>query len=190
MKIAFVGPPASGKTTLALTVTAQLKLQYNAEIAPEFARTYILQNGGIQDAFEQYLILRKQKQMEDILASRHDIVVCDSATFLCYIYARRLVDYLSDRYLNVLELIHRESLANYYNLVFYLDAESTHQINDNVRIHTAGQLAGLGTAIRGFMDAEGIKYFILKGNLQERTDSALRLINQKLDERQCFQSVA
>lgn len=182
MRIAFVGPPASGKTTLALAVTSQLKLQHNAEIAPEFARTYILQNGGIYDAFEQYLILKQQKQMEDILSSRHDIVVCDSATFLCYVYARRLVNHLSDRYLNVLELIHREALANHYDLVFYLDIEGPYHIDDNVRIHTAGQLTGLGTAIKGFMDAEGIQYTVLKGSLNERVNNALQIINQRLLE--------
>ncbi|MBI2899327.1 MAG: ATP-binding protein [Planctomycetes bacterium] len=91
-KIAVVGAPSSGKTVLARRLTNTLSLLgYGADSAIEYARTYLFRYvkpaaRQSQDLLDQVMIYLGQRRREEDL--RHcDFVVCDSATFLPYVFA-------------------------------------------------------------------------------------------------------
>lgn len=171
IKVAFVGPPASGKTATAMLLTSKLKAMHiNAEMVPEYARTYIVQNGGINNLFEQFVILRQQCAAEEELLSRHDVVVCDSASFLCYVYARRLAGNLDERKANALSLMYRDVMKHVwtYAAIYFVQPKEIGILDDGVRTQVMGDLPAIAAAIRGFLDLEGVPYKVLGGSPEER----------------------
>lgn len=91
-KIAIVGAPSTGKTVLARRLVNTLSLAgYDADAATEYARTYLFRyvkprRRRRQDLLDQVMIYLGQKRREEDLA-HCDCVVCDSATFLPFVWA-------------------------------------------------------------------------------------------------------
>lgn len=160
-----------------MLLTSKLKAMHvNAEMVPEYARTYIVQNGGISSLFEQFVILRQQCAAEEDLLSRHDVVVCDSASFLCYIYARRLAGELDERKANALSLLYRDVIEHAwtYGRIYFVRPGEVGVLDDGVRVQTVGELPAIAAAIRGFLDLEGVPYKVLNGSPEERVAVVLK----------------
>ena len=87
-RIALLGAESSGKTTLAVELTAALcEMGYNAGLVPEFLRTWCEQNSRLPNFEDQEVILEGQLALEDAAATRFDIVVCDPATITTGFYS-------------------------------------------------------------------------------------------------------
>ena len=125
-KIAIVGPPSTGKTTLAYEVTHKLKKMGKvATFCPEYVRRWMSKHDTVPSiVLDQFAILRGQLDLENDLAKTQDIVVTDVAAWLGPVYASMLVgkdptkNEMSDWY-HVTDLIEK-SLKNKYDLVFLL----------------------------------------------------------------------
>lgn len=87
-RIALLGAESSGKTTLAVELTAALcEMGYNAGLVPEFLRTWCEQNSRLPNFEDQEIILEGQLALEDAAATRFDIVVCDPAAITTGFYS-------------------------------------------------------------------------------------------------------
>ncbi len=78
IKIAITGPESTGKTTL----TEALCKHFTAFLVPEFARTYLIQNGNKQD-YETILFMAHQQIMleNEALKAKHPLIICDTDLF-------------------------------------------------------------------------------------------------------------
>jgi hypothetical protein len=85
-KIAFIGAPGTGKSTLAQALVPKLKLLgLDVEFVPEYARSYLRRTGSIESPFENFVIHAGACEREDEL-DVHDFMVTDSASFLAETY--------------------------------------------------------------------------------------------------------
>lgn len=184
LKICIVAPPSCDKTTTAREVVKILKKQHriNAEVAEEYARKYtrdnyddLDDNHPIYDPHQQYPIMLGQIEVEDKVSRRHDVTICDSSTFLGYVYARAMVTGLpktmrhKPMYQKLLKDLHEMSLQQLpsYDSVFLFEPTGF-VFQDGVRSQKDADQAPLFTRIKGFLDAEGVKYTQLSGTAEEK----------------------
>lgn len=94
IRIGITGVPGAGKTSLARGLCASLRRiegLKNVELVSEYARRYISKHGDIQDMWEQYRILAKQREWEDSVDNgKIDMMISDSPIFLGFIYCLEL----------------------------------------------------------------------------------------------------
>lgn len=89
MKIAFVGGPGLGKTTIAMDTAAALKKDsIVAGFVAEYARTWMAKHGRTpRNVEDQAMIMRGQRKREAEASLTQDVIVTDSTTWMCAIYA-------------------------------------------------------------------------------------------------------
>src|SRR3989338_6319082 len=90
-KIAVVGAPGAGKTTIAGGVALRLREKgFNVGQVTEYAYTYCNRYGQPTHWLEQIMIfMGEQKREKDL--DHCDFVVCDAAMFLALVYMRLLM---------------------------------------------------------------------------------------------------
>ncbi len=87
-RIALLGAESSGKTTLAIELTAALRDRgYNAGMVPEYLRIWCEENSRLPDFDDQDLILEGQLALEETAASQFDVLVCDPAAITTGFYS-------------------------------------------------------------------------------------------------------
>lgn len=175
-KLCIVGAPSCRKTTVAEQLKIRLKTTgYNAELAPESARTYIMKFGAPTHPAEQMLIAMGQIDIEDLISGKHDIVICDSASFLSYIYTMRLgTDKKTEA---IKEEVHRLVMpyVKTYDYVFFAPKQGP-MVNDNVRFQTNEETIEISNQIKGFLDLERIPYVTLNGSIDEKVAQILKVL--------------
>lgn len=120
-KIAFIGIPGSGKTTLTRRLATELSLNHNVEIIEEFARSYISKLGGIESVTEQFLITEKQIQREEHIKA--DILITDSPVFQGFNYLNDLIsDSKKDSFYvtEIFKRIYEYNIESPYDIVFHI----------------------------------------------------------------------
>ena len=114
-RVAVLGAESSGKTTLAIGLTAALcELGYNAGLVPEYLRTWCQENARLPDFADQDVILAGQLASEETAAVQYDVLVCDPAAITTGFYTR--IYFESDRHLQA-ELLDR------YDHIFLCDID-------------------------------------------------------------------
>jgi nicotinamide riboside kinase len=100
MKLAIVGGPGTGKTTLCYDVASYLKHRNGvAQLAIEYARRWKAKHGRWPNCIgDQAFIMRGQEDMENDYTPTQDILITDSSTWLCAVYASRYTQDRSDMY--------------------------------------------------------------------------------------------
>lgn len=171
IKIAFIGAPDSGKTTLAKMVSAKLNLKgYVPAYVHEFARDYITKyKVRPNTVVEQFYVLDVQETREREMCSNFtQIMYTDSPILLSYIYAIDLVrdakdrDMLAELYGKTLRL-----LVNRYDLIFFL-RPFRETLKDDVRAQDWDRLSRLDIQIKAFLDLHGIEYTELTQDMDSR----------------------
>ena len=185
MKIAIVGAPSCRKSTTADQVNVMLKTQkYNSAVCEEYARTYILRYGPMTVAHEQLIVLLKQVEKEEELSKVHDIVICDTASWLSYIYCSMLLrqtnEFTSIKGRKLLGEIHKRLLRvlHTYDLTFYMPIQES-VVKDGVRVQTDEDRIIIDNKIKGFMSLHDIPYTWLTGPVEEKADYMLGVILDK-----------
>ena len=150
--IAFVGAPASGKSTLASMVYNDMKLSgVNVELVPEFIRYDIHAHGPMKSIWEQYRTRQHQRDIEDAIPQSAEYAVIDSSTLLPFFYACLYADQADARQRLVLHDMYRYMLDDLYlkryHAVFYLPVIDLPSLNfeDGVRFQDADEIATLDT---------------------------------------------
>jgi nicotinamide riboside kinase len=87
-RIALLGAESSGKTTLAIDLTAALRERgYNAGMVPEYLRTWCQENSRLPEFDDQEVIVEGQLALENAAADQFDVLVCDPAAITTGFYS-------------------------------------------------------------------------------------------------------
>ena len=88
-----MGPPASGKSTLAAEVHTELKKKgINSAFVSEAATDYIAEYGVPNSPSDQMVIFYKQLNREKMFLESKDYIICDSSSILNYFYLDLYLD--------------------------------------------------------------------------------------------------
>lgn len=193
LKICIVAAPSCDKTTVAREVVKILKKNYgiNAEIVEEYARKYIRDNyvdeHPLVDPHQQYPIMLGQIELEQKIGNLHDVVVCDSSSFLGYIYAALMVQELPPEqkikpmYLKVLKDLHEialKEISTYDKIFLFSPTGSVFQ--DGVRKQTDDDQVPIFEKIRGFLLSESINFVHIDGDVNHKTQAIISIVLPKL----------
>jgi len=157
--VMVVGPPASGKSTLAAEVHTQLKKRgYNSALVVEAATDYIAEWGIPDSPQDQMIIFYKQLNREKMFLESKDYIICDSSSILNYFYFRTLFkNKLTNKDIASINHIQKEILKhiNTIDEIFYVPPIET-KVEDGIRFHGESEIKKLGTMIKSYLELENI----------------------------------
>jgi len=183
LKIGIVGPPSSGKTTVAEGLSHHYKekgIYKRVELIAEYAREFVIRFGATKPA-DQLHILQEQIKKEEA-AEGADFMFTDSPFWLSYVYACHHGDWNDARDRHYIHAIHELILPRIhaYDLIFYLptNEELRANANDGHRVHTTPQeLWAVDKKIQGFMNLHDIKF----EHLMEPPDKRVPIIYNSIE---------
>lgn len=190
-KIAIVGAPGTGKTTICRGVALDLgKKGFNVGQVIEYAYSYCNRYGQPTHWLEQMEIFRGEQRREKDL-EHCDFVVCDAAMFLAIIYMRLMEpkrgDFRGDINRYHLELKkyrfaekklfgYTQEIEGEYDYIFFLPKEFPMK-KDGVRWQKDDKEAEeISRKIKGFLDFMGWRYYEIKGSIDERINKIVNLV--------------
>jgi nicotinamide riboside kinase len=172
-KIALIGGPGSGKTTLALGFVSHMK--HNSvpwAFVSEYARDYIESYGKDAPAkggdFTQMLFLKKQQEREQRVHPSYGGFVTDSPVFLAWVYAAK---YTSMDFTGRLAKVecYKAALSSLssYSAICWVRREKPY-MQDSARIQTLKEVEALDNFIAEFVRNHGIPLIEIRGDEHER----------------------
>jgi len=178
--IMVMGPPASGKSTLAAEVHTELKKKgINSAFVSEAATDYIAEYGVPNSPSDQMVIFYKQLNREKMFLESKDYIICDSSSILNYFYFRSLFgSELSNKDIASINHIQKEILKhiNTIDMVFYVPPIDT-DTNDGIRFHQGDEIKRLGVLIKSYLEMENITHEDLTNvNMESRVDHIIKSI--------------
>jgi nicotinamide riboside kinase len=140
IRVGICGIPASGKTTLARDLASKcskLKEFKRIELVQEYARDYIKVYGPVTSVLEQFLILEKQIEKEEVACNKElDLMITDSPCFLGFIYTSELPKFSLKEIMFYNDIFRKMVELNYpkprYDIVFHL-SPTLKPVQDGVR---------------------------------------------------------
>jgi nicotinamide riboside kinase len=159
--IMVMGPPASGKSTLAAEVHTELKKKgINSAFVSEAATDYIAEYGVPNSPSDQMVIFYKQLNREKMFLESKDYIICDSSSILNYFYFRSLFSTeLTNKDIASINHIQKEILKhiNTIDMVFYVPPIDT-DTSDGIRFHQGDEIKRLGVLIKSYLEMENITH--------------------------------
>lgn len=165
--ICIMGPPCSGKSTLASEVHTELKkMGINSMFIGEVATEFISEYGVPTNPSDQMVIFYKQLNKEKMFLDSKDYIICDSSSLLNYFYFRGLFPHqLSNKDIATINHIQKEILKsiNSWSNIFYVGPIDT-ETNDGIRFHDKNQINKIDRWIRSYLEIENINFTDLSGS--------------------------
>ena len=180
--IIVMGPPASGKSTLAAEVHTQLKkMGLNSIFVSEAATDYIAEYGTPNTPNDQMIIFYKQLNREKMFLESKDYIICDSSSILNYFYFRTLYPYqLSNKDIASINHMQKEILKhiNLVDYIFYVPSMNT-DTEDGIRFHNTNEIKKLERWIKSYLEIENINHTDLsKIDINDRVDFIIKTITK------------
>ena len=185
VRIAILGGPRCGKTTLIQQLYVDLKIRdINVGVATEYSTDYLRDKGMIESISEQYGIYLGQLHLEKSLDS-HDYAVTDYATFVPYIYGRLMLGdkVRTKKEIEILNDLYSLAIRDLpqYDHIFFVPREFGYK-KDGVRWQDEDIALQIDDAILSFLKAENVNYVEVKGSTKERAKQILDLLNVDYQE--------
>lgn len=172
VKIALLGAPGCGKSTLAAYVYAMLKDDgIDGELVTEYIREHVNKHKRVPSITFQSIVYERQMEKEKILPESLDFFVTDSPHILSYIYASLYIDYNDIDQRELLSDLYAKFLANSrdsYDLVYVLDHNYPPKMDDGVRYQTGKEMKILKKGIPNFLDMHKVNYRILDKDMSTK----------------------
>ena len=177
IRIAILGGPRCGKTTLIQQIYVDMKVRgLNVGAETEYSTEYLKEKGMIETISEQYGIYLGQARLESNL-NNFDYALTDYATFVPYIYGRFMLGdkKRTQKEIEILNDLYKIALndVNKYDHIFYVPREFGYE-KDGVRWQDEDIAIAIDEAIKIFLDSENIKYTVLTGSTRARSESILK----------------
>ncbi|MCF8010432.1 MAG: ATP-binding protein [Clostridiales bacterium] len=186
-KIAVLGGPGTGKTTLCKQLDVDYSLAgYCSSVCLEFARSYISWYGPPENIFEQFLLYEGQKRREREL-DYCDIVFCDNATILNYVYGIMSCDIKSPRETYALMKLFEWAMKDIPSYeIFYIPREFSMN-RDGIRYQDEDFAHVIDQKIKNFLDIMNIPYHSISGDMSTRVQAVKEKIGfiEKEDAEKC-----
>lgn len=185
-KIGICGAPSSGKTETAKILSHLMNTRFcaNSFHVLEYATSFIQKYNRHPDSTDQFMLWYSQRAREVDAASKANIIISDSPTFLSYIYTlfhhRNQMDdqfriHLTKIYKRVLE-----DLKNYSRII-YLQPKNL--IYNNVRFQNSGEMHEIANRIYSFLRWHNIPHIIAEQGDAHRILDNLLYMNETGKER-------
>ena len=180
--IMVMGPPASGKSTLAAEVHTELKKKgLNSIFVSEAATDYIAEYGTPNTPNDQMIIFYKQLNREKMFLESKDYIICDSSSILNYFYFRTLYPYqLSNKDIASINHMQKEILKhiNLVDYIFYVPSMNTNT-EDGIRFHDNNEIKKLERWIKSYLEIENINHTDLSSiDINKRVDFIIKTITK------------
>jgi len=182
-KIAILGGPGTGKTTLCKQLDVDYSMAgYISDVCLEFARSYIARFGVPTSIFEQFLLYEGQKRRENEL--KHcDIIFCDNATILNYVYGLMSCDFKSPKEVYSLMKLYEWAMKDLPGYeVFYVPREFACE-SDGIRYQDEKFAEVVDQKIKNFLDIMNVPYKVITGDLRTRVEKVKEYIGFEPKER-------
>lgn len=140
IRVGFVGVPGAGKTSTARALSAfcrKIPELKRVELISEYARRYIAKYGLVNHIADQYKIMSKQLEWEDVIpADETDLIITDSPVHLGWLYVMgfprdsiKSVMYIND----IFKVMNKTNYPSRYDIIFHLPPVLK-PVEDGVRI--------------------------------------------------------
>ena len=174
VRIAILGGPRCGKTTLIQQLYVDLKIRdINVGVATEYSTDYLRDKGMIESISEQYGIYLGQLHLEKSLDAH------DYATFVPYIYGRLMLGdkKRTKKEIEILNDLYSLAIRDLpqYDHIFFVPREFGYK-KDGVRWQDEEVAKAVDKAILGFLDAENVKYSVITGSTKERSEAIMKIV--------------
>ncbi len=185
IRIALIGGPGSGKTTLANALTASIKSRgHPFDNVSEFARDFINEHGA--DALSgtsgliNLLIFDEQKTREDRVPEESKGFVTDSPLFLPYCYTLAYARGASEARA-ALEIMYKKflSILSRYDLVFHVGRQKEY-VKDGTRRESEEFARDLDDLFFVLIHKHGVAVRRLTGTTEERVAEIHRYLPSEL----------
>ena len=179
VRIAILGGPRCGKTTLIQQLYVDLKIRdINVGVATEYSTDYLRDKGMIESISEQYGIYLGQLHLEKALDG-HDYAVTDYATFVPYIYGRLMLGdkKRTKKEIEILNDLYSLAIRDLpqYDYIFFVPREFGYK-KDGVRWQDEEVAQMVDDAILNFLNAENVKYEMITGSTRERSQKIMDIV--------------
>ena len=182
-KIAFAGPPSSGKTSVAKQISLIMNNRFGANSSDvvEYATSFIQKQQRIPTFDDQILIYMKQKEREEAIASTANFVFSDCPAWLSYVYGIRALSGMepsSSTDFAIMSLYKRaiKSLSD-YDMTFYM--KIVDYVENGVRYHSRDLSEEIGNEITSFLKCHGRSYIAMTYNDIEDAVNSILYLNEK-----------
>ncbi len=176
IKVVLFGPESTGKTTL----SKQLARHYNTVWVPEYAREYLQNKWNNErktcETHDLMPIAIGQMKLENKLAKKADkVLICDTDLLETKVYSETYYGGFVDTALEKAAKINEYDLY----LLTYIDIPWEHDdLRD--RPHMREEMF---QAFKNALDSHNKKYILVKGNKEQRFETAVKAIDKLLLKR-------
>ena len=195
VRIAILGGPRCGKTTLIQQLYVDMKIRdINVGVATEYSTDYLRDKGMIESISEQYGIYLGQLHLEKALDG-HEYAVTDYATFVPYIYGRLMLGdkKRTKKEIEILNDLYSLAIRDLpqYDYIFFVPREFGYK-KDGVRWQDEEVAQMVDDAILNFLNAENVKYEMITGSTRERSQKIMDIvgIDKEIVQPQSVEKVA